>query len=117
MVTLFHYFPIKASIKEVFNSISTPKGLDIWWSKTATGSPSIGETYKLHFGGDYNWEAVVSKFIPNKEFELAMTKSDSDWNNSKVGFELIEKSDFMDVHFYHTGWKKDNEHFQISNHC
>lgn len=117
MADLFHYFPINAPLEKVFESISTPKGLDIWWSKSSTGKPAIGEVYRLFFGADYNWEAVVSKFIPEKEFELTMTKADSDWISSKLGFTLTVNNNVTEVHFYHTGWKEDNEHFRISNFC
>ena len=117
MADIFHHYPIKAPAVKVYHAISTPEGFDIWWSKKASGKPSVGEIYKLYFGEDYNWEAIVTKCISNKEFELTMTKSDDDWKNSKVGFTLIEKPSVTEVHFYHTGWKEPNEHFKISNFC
>ncbi|MCW5911559.1 MAG: SRPBCC domain-containing protein [Cyclobacteriaceae bacterium] len=117
MADIFHYFPINVPIEKVFECVSTPKGLDIWWSKSSAGKPAIGETYGLFFGAEYNWEAVASKFVPAKEFELTMTKADSDWMNSKVGFTLTDKNNVTEVHFYHTGWKEDNEHYRISNYC
>jgi len=117
MADLYHYFPINATLEKVFESVATPRGLDIWWSKSSTGKPAIGEIYGLFFGAGYNWEAIVSIFAPNKEFELTMTKADSDWMNSKVGFSLTGKNNITEVHFYHTGWKEDNEHYRISNYC
>jgi len=117
MADLYHYFPINAPIDRVFECVSTPKGLDIWWGKSTTGEPAIGETYRLFFGADYNWEAVVSKFVPNKEFELTMQTSDEDWESSKVGFRLTDKNNLTEVQFYHTGWKEDNDHYRISNFC
>lgn len=117
MINLFHYFPINAPLEKVFECVSTAKGLDIWWGNSSTGKPAIGETYRLYFGAGYNWEAIVSKFTPNKEFELTITKADSDWMNSKVGFMLSDKNNVTEVHFYHIGWKEDNEHYRISNFC
>lgn len=117
MADIFHYFPINAPRAKVFEGIATPKGLDTWWSKSAKGNPAIGEVYGLFFGVGYNWEAVVSKFVPANAFELTMTKADPDWMNSKVGFTLTDKNNVTEVHFYHTGWKEDNEHYRISNYC
>jgi uncharacterized protein YndB with AHSA1/START domain len=117
MPDIFHYFPINAAVEKVFEAISTPKGLDIWWCKETVGKPTTGEMYQLYFGDEYHWQAVVSRCIPNYEFELTMTKSDEDWMNSKVGFSLAGKKEITDIQFYHTGWKEDNDHFRISNYC
>jgi len=117
MNDIFHYFPINASIAKVFDAISTPNGLDKWWTKRSSGKVDIGETFHFHFEPDYNWTAVVSKCTPDKEFELTMQNSDQDWKGSKVGFHLIDKNSVTEVQFYHTGWKENNEHLRISNFC
>lgn len=117
MNDIFHNFPINASIAKVFDAISTPNGLDKWWTKRSSGKVDIGETFHFHFEPDYNWTAVVSKCIPDKEFELTMQNSDQDWKGSKVGFHLIDKNSVTEVQFYHTGWKENNEHLRISNFC
>ena len=102
MNDIFHYFPINASIAKVFDAISTPNGLDKWWTKRSSGKVDIGETFHFHFEPDYNWTAVVSKCTPDKEFELTMQNSDQDWKGSKVGFHLIDKNSVTEVQFYHT---------------
>src|SRR5690349_16312401 len=38
MADLTYLFPIKASGSKVFNAISTPEGLNSWWTKTCSGS-------------------------------------------------------------------------------
>ena len=117
MADIFHYFPINAPIDKVFDTISTPIGLDKWWTKTSKGKVEIGETFHFHFEPDYNWTAIVSKCIPEKEFEWTMQNSDEDWKGSKVGFRLTDKNNVTEVQFYHIGWKEDNEHLRISNFC
>lgn len=117
MADLFHYFPINTSVERVFEAISTPEGIDKWWAKTTSGKVAVGETFHFYFEPDYNWTAVVSKCIPNKEFELTMQTSDEDWKGTKVGFRLADKHNVTEVEFYHTGWKVDNEHLRISNFC
>lgn len=117
MTDIFHYFPINAPIDKVFEAISTPSGLDKWWTKSSIGIGNIGEKFQLHFEPDYNWTALVTKCIPEKEFELTMQNSDKDWEGSKVGFRLTANNKTTDVQFYHTGWNEDNEHLRISNFC
>lgn len=117
MTDIFHSFPISVSISEVFKGVSTPKGLNIWWCETSVGKSAIGENYKLSFGHKYNWTAIVSKFVSDKEFELTFTDADPDWNGTKVGFTLMFNNNITNVHFYHKGWKENNEHYRISCYC
>jgi uncharacterized protein YndB with AHSA1/START domain len=117
MPDIFHYLTIKAPIEKIFESFSTPKGLDIWWSKSSTGKPGLEQVYQLCFGPEYNWSAIVSKYVPGREFELTITDAHADWTNTKVGFSLINKNNWTEVHFYHAGWQQDNEHYRISCYC
>jgi uncharacterized protein YndB with AHSA1/START domain len=117
MADIFHSFIIKAPLKNVFEGISTTKGLDNWWSKTSKARPGLNEVYKLSFGPQHNWSGVVSKYISDKEFELKMTEADADWIGTKVGFLLNKKNDVTEVHFYHKGWPQNNEHYRISSYC
>jgi uncharacterized protein YndB with AHSA1/START domain len=117
MPDIFHHFPINASPEKVFEGIATPKGLDTWWTESSSGKPAMNELYELCFGPPYIWSAVVSKCVANTVFELTMKDSDTDWLNTKVGFVLAPKKNGTTVHFYHTGWKEDNEQYRISNYC
>ena len=117
MPDIFHNFPIVASAQKVFETIATPAGLDTWWTKRSKGEPKQGETYELWFGPEYDWRAVVSKVVPNSEFELKMTRSDNDWTGTRVGFQLQEKNGVTHVKFYHSGWPESNEHYRISCFC
>ena len=117
MAGIFHNFFINSSLNKVFETISTPNGLDTWWTKSSSGIAAIGETFHFHFESDYNWTAIVSKYFSNKEFEFTMQSSDKDWERTKVGFLLTYKNNCTEVCFYHTGWKEENEHFRISNFC
>lgn len=117
MPDIHHTFPINASPEKVFEGISSPSGLDAWWSKTSEGSPEIGSAYKLDFGPGYVWKAIVTKANTNNEFELQMTDADADWVDTKIGFSLKDKGNATEVNFYHTGWPQNNEHYRISSYC
>ena len=121
MPDIHHDFPIQAAPERVFEAISTPRGLDAWWTKRSKGQPAAGADYELGFGPGYDWRAVVSKCAapPGSpaEFELRMTASDPDWTGTRVGFRLERRGDATWVRFHHTGWPEANEHYRISCYC
>jgi uncharacterized protein YndB with AHSA1/START domain len=117
MLYIRQEFAIKASARRVFDAVSTPFGLDSWWTKTCTGTPSEGAEYALGFGPDYDWHSVVTQCIPDSAFEIRLTKADSDWQDSRVAFELTEKDGSTTVKFQHMGWPEPNEHYWISCLC
>ena len=117
MPDIFHDFPIKASRDNVFRAVSTPTGLASWWTNRSSGEPAPGEEYELWFGPEYDWRAVVSKYVPGTEFELKMTKSDKDWQGTRVGFVMNENDGVTQVRFYHTNWPEANDHYRGSCFC
>src|SRR5690242_16617202 len=52
-----------------------------------------GGEYTLWFGPEYDWRAVVSRCVPETEFELELTKADEDWQRTRLG--LFWKSETM----------------------
>ena len=76
MSDIFLDLPIKAPLGLVFESVSTPAGLDRWWTKSAAGVPATGEAYELDFGPGYSWRAAVTRCEPDAEFELELTKAE-----------------------------------------
>lgn len=117
MADIRQIFFVKASPGKVFDGVSTPEGIDNWWTLDCSGKPSVGEQYNLGFGPGYQWNAVVSKCSPSEEFELTMKDSDGDWNETRVGFIIEPQENGSKVEFYHTGWPIDNEHYRISTYC
>ena len=117
MPDILQQFPVFAPMEKVFEAVSTPAGLNAWWTQTAAGEPIEGAPYELGFGAGYDWEAVVSMCRPDTEFELTMTTADPDWTGSRVGFSLAEKTNHTVVEFHHSGWPAANDHYRISAYC
>ena len=117
MSDIFHDFPIKAPAGRIFQGVSTPEGLDCWWTKTSSGQPSLGAAYNLRFGPKYEWRAIVTKFTPDAEFELQFDRADPDWLGTRVGWLLEPRDSSTWVRFHHTGWPVANEHYRISCNC
>ena len=117
MADILQDFPINVAIDLVYKAISTPKGLDEWWTLRSAGEAREGAEYELNFGPDYDWRARVTRAIPNSEFELEMTRADGDWAHTRVGVRLEPRASGTWVQFRHTGWPAANEHYRISSHC
>jgi uncharacterized protein YndB with AHSA1/START domain len=117
MADIFHDFLVKAPATKVFDAISTPNGLDQWWTKRSAGEPKEGAEYELWFGPQYDWRAKVTKCVKDSTFELQMARADVDWMGTRVGFHLQDKNANTSVYFYHIGWPSQNEHWRISCYC
>jgi len=117
MADISHDFPINASLNRVFEAVSTPAGLDTWWTKHSTGEPVEGNEYKLWFGPEYDWRAVVCRCVPDTEFELELTSAQRDWQGTRVGFLLEERDGVTQVRFHHSGWPEANDHYRGSCYC
>jgi uncharacterized protein YndB with AHSA1/START domain len=117
MPDIYHDLPIKAPIDRVLRAVSTPEGLDTWWTKSSSGEPKVGAEYELSFGPEYLWRARVTRCVPSTEFELELTTADSDWIGTRVGFRLESRDDATWLRFSHTGWPSLNEHYRISCNC
>ena len=117
MPDILHDFPIEAAPARVFAALTTPAGLDQWWTLRSTGTPRLGAEYVLDFGPEYVWKARVSRCVPDAEFELEVTDADPEWIGTKVGFELSATPVGTEVRFRHAGWPRESEHFRVSSYC
>ena len=115
MADIIYHFPIKASAQRVFDAVSTPEGLDTWWTKRSAGEAVDGAEYQLWFGPDFDWRATVSRCVKRTEFELTLTVAQKDWLETRVGFLLEEREGLTQVRFYHRGWPETNDNFSISS--
>jgi uncharacterized protein YndB with AHSA1/START domain len=117
MPDIVHQFQINAPASRVFEAVSTPSGLESWWTVRSTGQPRTGGDYGLCFGPGYDWRARVTRFVPDQEFELTVTDGDSDWLGTCIGFRLTESNSGTEVLFRHSGWPKANGHYNVSCFC
>lgn len=114
MPDIFQHFQVHAPASQVFRGIATPEGLDTWWTSRSSRD---GDQFTLWFGPNYEWRGVVSRSVPDREFELTLTRADDDWRGTKVGFVLDESQGTTTARFHHTGWPESNDHFRISCYC
>jgi uncharacterized protein YndB with AHSA1/START domain len=109
--------PIAATPAAVFAAVSTPAGLDTWWTLSAAGIPAIGSEYQLLFGPGHQWKARVVRYAPERAFELLITTADADWRGTRVAVTLEDRGERTWLRFAHRGWRRRNEHYRVSCNC
>ncbi|HZW63204.1 MAG TPA: SRPBCC domain-containing protein [Flavobacteriaceae bacterium] len=114
---IYHNLFIKAPKHKVFEAVSLPEHLNLWWTLKASGEPRVGETYNLNFTDTYNWFAKVVVCTPNKAFHLKMIQSDADWNPTTFGFDLDEKENGTYLRFSHINWSQCNDAYKTASFC
>ena len=117
MASILHEFVIKAAPPRIFEAMTSPAGLDQWWTHYSSGEPRLDSTYALGFGPEYDWEARVTRCLKDQEFELELVEASDDWLGTRVGFRLEPLGDHTQVSFWHAGWKEEAHHFRTSTFC
>jgi len=117
MPDILHNLTIQSSAENVYEVLTTPKGLAAWWTKSSSGHPELGAEYQLFFSDEYDWRAIVLENDENTKFVFEIITADEDWTGTKVKFFLTRKGDSTDLQFEHTGWKETNDHFRVSSYC
>jgi len=117
MPDILHDLLIGAPRPDVFRAITTPAGLDAWWSLDSEGLAQPGSEWRLGFGPGFEWRARVTRCVPDSEFEWEITRADADWTGTQVRFHLRDDGAGTALRFEHTGWPAVNDHFRTSSCC
>jgi len=117
MPDILQDFLIRVPPARVYEAVSSVEGLNEWWTRAASGTATVHESYDLDFGPGCVWRAVVTRAEPPRAFELRFVEADADWADTIVGFELAPTDEGTKVRFHHRGWREANEHHRVSCHC
>ncbi|WP_313805735.1 SRPBCC domain-containing protein [Flavobacterium sp.] len=118
MFTIYHDFIINTSKEKVFEAVSTPEGLNNWWTLNSKGNPALGETFNLYFGEEYDWYTEITKFSKDKEIEFKTTIAMQEWLPTSFGFKLTEvKPSETYVRFYHKDWTEISQEYRQASFC
>jgi uncharacterized protein YndB with AHSA1/START domain len=109
--------PIRAPRAKVFRALSTPAGLDAWWTLASEGEAREGAEWRLDFGPDFQWRARVACCVPDSAFEWEITAADADWTGTRVAFRLRDQDGGTALRFEHRGWPAVNDHYRTSACC
>ncbi len=115
---ILHDLPVHVPPARVFEMVSTPAGLDRWWTRHAEGAPAPGAEYTLDFGPGYQWRARVTDHDPPRTFELELVEAMPDWQGTRVRFALEEPAPGRTaLRFAHRDWASATAHYRGSSYC
>lgn len=118
MPTIYHDFIINVSSEKVFEAVSTPYGLNDWWTKKCSGKCELGAVFNLYFAEEYNWFAEIVSLKHNEAIEFKITKAMEEWQPTSFGFKLQEiKPNITSVEFYHKDWTEVSKEFKVASYC
>ena len=114
---IYHDVYIEALPPQVYHAVTNPEQLINWWPLKCSGAPVLDREYNFYFAPEYNWFGKVIKAEKNSAFHIKMTQSDTDWNPTSFGFDLLPKKDGTLLQFWHRNWPYCNAHFKQSSYC
>jgi hypothetical protein len=107
-------FTVDQSPEEAFAAINDPRA---WWTGEFEGSSDkLGDEFSYEYKPHHFSKQKVVEFMPGKkvvwlvtESKLNFLKDKSEWNGSKITFDIAKKGDKTEVRFTHLGLKPDIE--------
>jgi len=109
-------FTVDQTPKEAFSAINNVRG---WWSGEIDGSTGkLGDVFTYRYEDVHYSKQKITEFIPNKrvvwtvlDSKLNFIKDKTEWNGTKVVFEVSRKGAKTEVRFTHQGLLPEVECF------
>lgn len=96
------------SAKDVFKAINNVRG---WWSKIIEGeTDTLGAVFYYHYRDIHRCTIKVNELVPAKKVvwyvlhnDFDFTKDKTEWNDTKIVFEITSKGKQTEIAFTHVG--------------
>ncbi len=117
---LNHSFTVNKTPKEVFDAINNVRG---WWSGNLEGvTDKSGGVFTYRYKDMHYSKQKITQFIPGKKVVwtvldsyLSFIEDKTEWNGTKVIFEIARKNGKTEVRFTHQGLSSKVECFNACN--
>ena len=107
-------FTVDQTPEEAFAAINNVRG---WWSGEIEGSTDkLGDEFTYRYQDVHYSKQKITELIPGKrvgwlvlDSQLNFVNDKSEWNGTKITFEIAKKGDKTEVRFTHAGLVPDYE--------
>lgn len=108
MAAIRQQINIAASIRSVWNALTTKKGLEAWWADEARVDPSVGGrlviTTEDDEGNAIEERGMFHKIRPTREIEIAWdSSSPAPTKGTRIVFQVARDGDETRVRVVHSG--------------
>jgi len=102
----------------VFNAINNPRG---WWSEKIEGSTDkLNDEFTYHYKDMHYCKMKLIELVPNQRVVwlvldnyFKFTKDKSEWKDTKVIFDILQKNNQTEIRFTHEGLVPQYECYEI----
>ncbi len=109
---------VEAPAEKAFEGINN---VSDWWNENLEGnSKKLRDVFTVHFGGDNFVTHKLIEVIPNKKVVwlvndcyLSWLKDKTEWNNTKMSFEISTNDNKTQIHFTHIGLVPEVECYDV----
>lgn len=115
MADILHRIGIKtSSIGEVYQALTSKKGLAGWWTNNTQGEGNqVGNIIEFRFGAG-GFDIKVEALSPSASVLWEVVDGPEEWIGTRINWELKQESDYVIVLFKHLDWK---EPVEFMHHC
>jgi hypothetical protein len=104
--------------EEVFNAINNVRG---WWSEEVEGATEkLNDEFTYHYKDVHLCKMKLIEVVPDKKVVWLVLdnyfnfiEDKTEWKNTKIIFEIIQKNNKTELHFTHQGLVPEYECFEI----
>ena len=109
MSEILHRIGVACPVGEIFDALTTDKGLSMWWTTDTSGAGDVGSIIKFRFNG------------MGPDFEVIELQTDSlvrwkhsgeipePWIGTEITFQLKKQGEQTFILFSHSNWKERSD--------
>ncbi len=115
MATIYHKVGIKASAEDIYQALTSDKGLSNWWTHETSGAGAVRSIIDFKFN-DTIVQFRVKELIQNKKVVWKhFGETPPEWMNTEISFGFEVTDEQILVHMKHANWQEQTSFFAHCN--
>ncbi|GAB6928761.1 SRPBCC domain-containing protein [Paenibacillus sp. JCM 10914] len=110
-----HLQTVKAPISEVYNTLTTEKGLAAIWTRDLRVSEQVGGISEFRFGPGDKADMHIVQLESNRRIVWSCTDSHPEWIGTTISFDLEDKSGVTAITLRQMDWREVTDYYRTCN--